>query len=444
VLRNVSQNGGLPCRILYGAKLRDRSSHRLVWLNARALLHPDATMEALRLDPSGSDRLESSGILDEVAILPPFLEPAIYKRLRAFLRHNLHLPASHRREFHYDWRKPMRLAVAQLEAQIERWRAEAGASRVNLVAHSYGGMVARAYLEEFGSAAVNWLITFGTPHKGMLKTFETAYSGLQIFTFTPAMTRRTARTLPSAYELLPQDPADDLFRWNGAAASAVDTEEWIETTPGDQADRSGMRQLLRTARSAVTGSLAPSLPVRSCLIYGTRHQTTLRAQGTVGGSVGFEVGDGGDGTVPATSAMGNGLSGSSVFRYPIPFGHHMLLFDDPKVLDLLTELVLRDRLPTAPHFVVRLRREPIVVPRSTNRLVVELRDNDGQPLTDSEVRLTIEGTTIRDRLVPATLRGDYLLDVRMPKPGTQTHYVVTARTPSVVEAMVHRAALVAA
>jgi triacylglycerol esterase/lipase EstA (alpha/beta hydrolase family) len=46
-------------------------------------------------------------------------------------------------------------------------RAETGASRVDLVGHSQGGLVARSYVKYYGgSDEVDSLITLGTPHRG--------------------------------------------------------------------------------------------------------------------------------------------------------------------------------------------------------------------------------------------------------------------------------------
>jgi triacylglycerol esterase/lipase EstA (alpha/beta hydrolase family) len=56
----------------------------------------------------------------------------------------------------------------QLHTRIEAIRAATGAERVVLVAHSMGGLVARAYLRRFGAARVAKLITIGAPHHGSM------------------------------------------------------------------------------------------------------------------------------------------------------------------------------------------------------------------------------------------------------------------------------------
>jgi pimeloyl-ACP methyl ester carboxylesterase len=56
----------------------------------------------------------------------------------------------------------------QLAAKIDEVRAATGATHVALVCHSMGGLVARAYLRQFGSDRVARLVTIGTPHHGSM------------------------------------------------------------------------------------------------------------------------------------------------------------------------------------------------------------------------------------------------------------------------------------
>lgn len=58
--------------------------------------------------------------------------------------------------------------VAGLERRIEAVCAASGAPRLVVVAHSMGGLAARAYLRARGGARVARLVTLGTPHHGTL------------------------------------------------------------------------------------------------------------------------------------------------------------------------------------------------------------------------------------------------------------------------------------
>jgi triacylglycerol esterase/lipase EstA (alpha/beta hydrolase family) len=56
--------------------------------------------------------------------------------------------------------------AARIEARVESILESSGAGRVTLVAHSMGGLAARAYLRAFPRAPVAQLITLGSPHQG--------------------------------------------------------------------------------------------------------------------------------------------------------------------------------------------------------------------------------------------------------------------------------------
>lgn len=56
--------------------------------------------------------------------------------------------------------------VAQVEGRARELLAATGAARVAIVAHSMGGLVARAWMRDYGSARVARVITLGTPHHG--------------------------------------------------------------------------------------------------------------------------------------------------------------------------------------------------------------------------------------------------------------------------------------
>jgi hypothetical protein len=89
----------------YGSKLADAVSRRLIWLDGNGLFNPDNTLEALRLDVGNPHRVIPVGILNEVAILPPFVDPDVYRGLSRFLRDNLNRQNVF--EFFYDWRKSL-------------------------------------------------------------------------------------------------------------------------------------------------------------------------------------------------------------------------------------------------------------------------------------------------------------------------------------------------
>jgi pimeloyl-ACP methyl ester carboxylesterase len=56
--------------------------------------------------------------------------------------------------------------AARIQARVQGILRSSGADRVTLVAHSMGGLAARAYLRAYPDAPLEQLITLGSPHQG--------------------------------------------------------------------------------------------------------------------------------------------------------------------------------------------------------------------------------------------------------------------------------------
>jgi triacylglycerol lipase len=73
---------------------------------------------------------------------------------------------SHPRQLSFNYRAPASIEEAALELKRHVDRNVRG-GRIDLIAHSLGGLVARSYLQQLGGARkVDRLITLGTPHRG--------------------------------------------------------------------------------------------------------------------------------------------------------------------------------------------------------------------------------------------------------------------------------------
>ena len=59
----------------------------------------------------------------------------------------------------------------QLAAKVDAMLGATGASRVSIVGHSMGGVVARAYVRRYGGTKVASLMTLGSPHHGSVHAY---------------------------------------------------------------------------------------------------------------------------------------------------------------------------------------------------------------------------------------------------------------------------------
>jgi hypothetical protein len=147
-----------------------------------------------------------------------------------------HLTRTHRVEiFPYDWRHSVREAAQQLALRLEGLLPEAERTRqpVHIVAHSMGGLVARAMIADGGAGAQAWrrisalpgsrLLMLGTPNLGSHEAVRwlTGTNPTQAKLALLDFTRGTngvidiVRRFPGLAELLPFDEADG--RWGQLA-----------------------------------------------------------------------------------------------------------------------------------------------------------------------------------------------------------------------------------
>lgn len=86
--------------------------------------------------------------------------------------------------FPYEWRDSNVFSANLLDGKIEEVKSICGCDKVDLVAHSMGGLVARAYIQSISyDQDVDQLIFLGTPHKGAPKAY-TEWEGGQ---FAPSV-----------------------------------------------------------------------------------------------------------------------------------------------------------------------------------------------------------------------------------------------------------------
>ncbi|MDX1996368.1 MAG: hypothetical protein SF066_01510 [Thermoanaerobaculia bacterium] len=396
----------------YGSKLQHVRSGTEIWLNGKSLVNANNTLSALRLDPNDPNALVPTGVLDEIAILPPFIDPDAYKGVLRFLRTNIKAETL---AFHYDWRKSLDSEADRLHGQVQRLVGTSPGQKVSFVAHSLGGLVARAYFARYGIDRVDWFITLGSPHRGMLKTFRALTEGIRVMGFFgPAGIREASRTFPSAYELLPQDPATGM----------VNLDPFLNNAWAD----SEMLPHLQRAASTIATLLPLQVPEKSCFIYGTDLETLTSARvGTSNVTFDPDQRDG-DQTVPRVSAMGQGLvSSGAIARFPVPFGVHSNLPDDEVVRQrIISPRLLEQSLPD-PLLIARYQEGTVARPRSQNLLRVEVLDNLGQAIPGVHVNLRVPGVPIRPLAVDA--HGGHRLQVTMSGPGSVSVHRIEAHVP---------------
>jgi len=95
--------------------------------------------------------------------------------------------------FPYEWRNTNKTSALYLQAKIEDILQETRMSKVDIAAHSMGGLVARAYIEEIEGTqydnTIDQLITLGTPQRGSPEAYLKWEAGEGFFTWKDKIAR---------------------------------------------------------------------------------------------------------------------------------------------------------------------------------------------------------------------------------------------------------------
>jgi pimeloyl-ACP methyl ester carboxylesterase len=292
---------------------------------------------ALPLSPGAAERkLVPCGLLDTFSVLGPF-DVEVYSGLVNFLKSAGYREGVDLFVFDYDWRRSNFDTAALLRAKVAEVKARTGKPKVAIIAHSMGGIAARAYLQALGGAAdVETMVFFGTPHQGATQVLKTAQNG---WGFLPNwivggddVIRETMFTWPSVYEILPLDRCCAISQGLGApeTISLASVARWVRfnwlpakfKTPAGRAFLG--RAIAQSQRMrAVLDAPLPQGPAYT-FVASRAHQTTQRAIFSANYKVlsRFVTGPG-DESVPILSAA----NGAIARAFLVP-AKHTTLYDD--------------------------------------------------------------------------------------------------------------------
>lgn len=121
--------------------------------------------------------------------------------------------------FPYDWRKSTTENALLLKEKIDETILNTGIPKVDIIAHSMGGLIAKKYVAEFLQDKVDNLIFLGTPQLGAPKAFKALMYGddmgynfifEDIHILNPNRVKFISQNMPAVYELLPSEKYLDL------------------------------------------------------------------------------------------------------------------------------------------------------------------------------------------------------------------------------------------
>ncbi|AGZ40705.1 esterase/lipase family protein [Actinoplanes friuliensis] len=325
---------------LFGSELS--RGDEIIWAGDRDTLRQ---LRAVRNHTAHSDgRVVPSGLLRSPLLIPGLWSLGGYRRLwtalaaRAGVQEHRNLVA-----FTWDWRFDLQVAAQRLLETVERrlaeWRDKGGGdreSRVVLIGHGEGGLIASHYLGMLGGwDRTRLFVPIGTPFRGTLRALEFLTNGASI---DPVLVD-FLQGLSPLHQVVPIDPVVDLGTGILARPSDVDLPRY------------------GVGNSRFLDEIAgpPSPPASSVVapIVGIGQATAATAQ-LVSGRLRIRTNADGDSVVSIASGQPPyQVDDRRIFFAP---GRQGYLPSDPRVIDYLSALLDardvsslgRTRTPSAP------------------------------------------------------------------------------------------------
>ena len=179
------------------------SQDELIWPNTEKMLRDvgDDFLKILNLDSNGmpTEKIKSGQVIQKVVVKNIFgkliynLESQGYDFNYSYFLHP------------YDWRLNLDETKDNLKNRIEEIKELTHFKKIDIVAHSMGGLLTKDYIKEFGENNINKLIFVGTPHLGAPKAGKVLIEGdnFDIPWLDSKTIKKIAKNFPSIYELLP-------------------------------------------------------------------------------------------------------------------------------------------------------------------------------------------------------------------------------------------------
>jgi pimeloyl-ACP methyl ester carboxylesterase len=279
---------------VFGSRLRNRSTGEIVWGSAgglvRRLYRPtEAAADLLELPIDSANPLENRDALEPDGIFDRVAGRDFYADLLRVLREsgrytpgdlNEPRPGEDLFAFDYDWRRDPVESAGRLAEAIDRVLRARGdpEGKVDLVAHSLGGLVARYYIRYGGedvledpdptptlrgARKVHRLVFIGTPNAGTLDALRSLLEGVRLVRRLPA---EAIFTMPSAFALLPRPAEPVIIDGSGEMISGdlhdIATWErfgWSVFDPEREAKRcEGARKRLGEEEGRIPFAMPPS------------------------------------------------------------------------------------------------------------------------------------------------------------------------------------------
>lgn len=261
--------------------------------------------------------------------------------------------------FPYDWRLSNTTNQALLKDMVAAALKKSGKTKVDVIAHSMGGLLVKDYIAENPTAPIDHLFYIAVPHLGAPKTFKTLMYGddmgfryslnpeLQIPVLNEARSKLISQNMPAVYELLPSKKYIDILgpyiddRSQASPLLNVEATEAVMAKDGRNEKMFPFAEKLHEKTDNLDVSKIRAYDFAGCGATKTVSGFTLTKEQSLT-LTGFKLVPehrlqyaAGDGVVPMNSAN----AGNGAINYYIPSGSHGTIPSLPAVQNAIIALL---------------------------------------------------------------------------------------------------------
>ena len=175
--------------------------------------------ENLGLDENGQpvdSNIKTGNVIEQLPDVPIIDAGAFnvdtFKTLREDLETNSYVLNQDLFYFSYDWRLDLTDTATLLKNKIDEIKLQTDSEKINIVAHSMGGLLAKEYINQNGKENIDKLIFVGTPHLGAPKAGKVILTGdkMGIPWLEKERLKELSKNYPAIHQLLPKQTYFDL------------------------------------------------------------------------------------------------------------------------------------------------------------------------------------------------------------------------------------------
>ena len=218
-LEGPEPEGKTPVLIIPGiAGSELKNGDDLIWADLGQMfldINDQFLTENLGLDEDGQTvnlNVQTGETIEKILDNIPIVNINIFEGLRLRLKDSGYLLNEDLFYFPYDWRLDLTNIAPLLKNKIEEIKNQTGSDKINIVAHSMGGLLAKEYIRQNGKDNIDKLIFVGTPHLGAPKAGKIIMEGdkMGIPWLEKDRVKEIGEHSIAVHELLPGQPYFDI------------------------------------------------------------------------------------------------------------------------------------------------------------------------------------------------------------------------------------------